>query len=180
MRRSSLRTSGLGGSRKGLGCSGRVAPGPLPAPHRATQLGPQFPQLLRSGAVPHQQHQDSITITRNNHSVLRASCLLTQLRSWVVPGRDSSSSAVSVRRVPSLHSKVKFNLAAIPPGTLVLTLRRQDQSAWRVSSNGPFRPRPRRESAHRIPYAARHPPAPRPSDITEGDVVPRPKGTKGV
>ena len=40
---------------------------------------------------------------------------LRQLRCWVVPGRDSSSSASSVRRVPALHSAVEFNLAAIPP-----------------------------------------------------------------
>ena len=33
---------------------------------------------------------------------------LTQLRCWVVPGRDSSSSASSVRRVPSLHSAVRL------------------------------------------------------------------------
>ena len=58
-------------------------------------------------------------------SAVRRVRRLTQLRCWVVPGRDSSSSASSVRRVPSLHSKVEFNLAAIPPGTLVLTLRRQ-------------------------------------------------------
>ena len=56
---------------------------------------------------------------------VRASCRLTQLLCWVVPGRDSSSSASSGRRVPSFHSKVEFNLAAIPPGTLDLPLRRQ-------------------------------------------------------
>ena len=56
---------------------------------------------------------------------MQASCRLTQLRCWVVPGRDSSSSASSGRRVPSLHSKVELNLAAIPPSTLVLPLRRQ-------------------------------------------------------
>ena len=56
---------------------------------------------------------------------MQASCRLTQLRCWVVPGRDSSSSASSGRRVPSLHSAVEFNPAAIPPGTLVLPLRRQ-------------------------------------------------------
>ena len=106
---------GRGGGRRGPGGSGRVAPGPLPAPHRAPQLGPQFPQLLRSGAVPHQRHQDSVGISRNSLSGPRASCRLTQLRCWVVPGRDSSSSASSGRRVTSLHSKVEFNLAAIPP-----------------------------------------------------------------
>ena len=47
---------------------------------------------------------------------IRAVRRLTHLRCWVVPGRDSSSSASSVRRVPSLHSAVEFNLAAIPPG----------------------------------------------------------------
>ena len=41
---------------------------------------------------------------------VRASCRLTQLRCWVVPGRDSSSSASSVRRVPSLHSSVSLRL----------------------------------------------------------------------
>ena len=105
-----LRTPGRGGGRRGPGGSGRVAPGPLPAPHRAPQLGPQFPQLLRSGAVPHQRHQDSVGISRNSLSGPRASCRLTQLRCWVVPGRDSSSSASSVRRVPSLHSAVSLRL----------------------------------------------------------------------
>ncbi|MBR5176899.1 MAG: hypothetical protein IKW89_13385 [Bacteroidales bacterium] len=37
---------------------------------------------------------------------VRASCRLRQLRCWVAPGRDSSSSAGSVRRVPSLRSSV--------------------------------------------------------------------------
>ena len=41
-----------------------------------------------------------------NVSAVRASCRLMQLRCWVVPGRDSSSSASSVRRVPSFHSSV--------------------------------------------------------------------------
>ena len=125
MRRFYLRTPGRGGGRRGPGGSGRDRPGPLPAPHRTPLLGPQFPQLLRSGAVPHQRHQASAGITRNNLSAPRASCRLTQLRCWVVPGRGSSSSASSGRRVPSLHSKVEFNLAAIPPGTLDLALRRQ-------------------------------------------------------
>jgi len=38
------------GGRKGAGCSGRLAPGPLPAPHRAAQLGPNFPNC--SAPVP--------------------------------------------------------------------------------------------------------------------------------
>ena len=39
---------------------------------------------------------------------MRAVLRLTHLRCWVVPGRDSSSSASSVRRVPSLHSAVRL------------------------------------------------------------------------
>ena len=35
---------------------------------------------------------------------------LRSIRCWVVPGRDSSSSASSVRRVPSLHSAVSLRL----------------------------------------------------------------------
>ena len=35
---------------------------------------------------------------------------LRSVRCWVVPGRDSSSSAGSVRRVPSLHSAVSLRL----------------------------------------------------------------------
>ena len=41
---------------------------------------------------------------------MRAVRRLTHLRCWVVPGRDSSSSAGSVRRVPSLHSAVSLRL----------------------------------------------------------------------
>lgn len=229
-----------GGGRRGPGGSGQVAPGPLPAPHRATQLGPQFPQLLRSGAVPHQRHQDSAGISRDSLRGPRASCRLTQLRCWVVPGRDSSSSASSGRRVPSLHSAVEFNLAAIPPGTLDLPLRRQatkslpgvqdtavpavgascthrcqefrgfpvstpsaggnrqcqalrPRASYLQSSSGPFRPRPRRESAHpqrrslplfqgalRLPSTAlQSPPTPTLPDTLRGhaplaSLVPRP------
>ena len=39
---------------------------------------------------------------------MRAVLRLTQLRCWVVPGRDSSSSAGSGRRVPPLHSAVRL------------------------------------------------------------------------
>ena len=41
-------------------------------------------------------------------SAVRAVLRLTHLRCWVVPGRDSSSSASSGRRVPSLHSAVRL------------------------------------------------------------------------
>ena len=51
-------------------------------------------------------------------SAMRAVRRLTQLRCWVVPGRDSSSSAGSVRRVPSLHSAVR--LRRVYPSLLFL------------------------------------------------------------
>ena len=114
-----------GGGRRGPGGSGRLAPGPLPAPHRAPQLGPQFPQLLRSGAVPHQRHQDSAGISRNSLRSTRTSCRLTQLCCWVVPGLDSSSSAGSVRRVPFLHSAVSLRLVL----TCLLFLKEQQAAA---------------------------------------------------
>ena len=40
---------------------------------------------------------------------------LRSVRCWVVPGRDSSSSAGSVRRVPSLHSSVSLRLGYTRP-----------------------------------------------------------------
>ena len=46
---------------------------------------------------------------------MRAVRHLTHLRCWVVPGRDSSSSAGSVRRVPSLHSAVSLRLGHTRP-----------------------------------------------------------------
>ena len=42
--------------------------------------------------------------------VLKRPAALRSVRCWVVPGRDSSSSAGSVRRVPSLHSAVSLRL----------------------------------------------------------------------
>ena len=48
-------------------------------------------------------------------SGMRAVRHLTHLRCWVVPGRDSSSSAGSVRRVPSLHSAVRLRLVITWP-----------------------------------------------------------------
>ena len=197
-----LRTPGRGGGRRGPGGSGRVAPGPLPAPRRAEELGPQFPQFLYLGAVTHSHSASRPASPAFGVQAVRASCRLTQLRCWVVPGRDSSSSASSVRRVPSLHGKPSacLYLAAIPPhlrrgkprrkcsgrpgGSPMGCWRRQcrNKSATdcagapasavlasyfyskvsassrrpsypaptsvRRSQGGPFRPRPRRESAH--------------------------------
>ena len=101
-------TPGRGGGRKGPGGSGRVAPGPLPAPRRAEELGPQFPQFLYLGAVTHSHSASRPASPAFGVQAVRASCRLTQLRCWVVPCRDSSSSASSGRRVPSLHSKVRL------------------------------------------------------------------------
>ena len=88
-----LSPPGRGGGRKGSGCSGRLAPGPLPAPRRAEESGPQFPQFLYHGAATH-----SVCATRPASPAfsvreVRASCRLTQLRCWVAPSPEVSSPA---------------------------------------------------------------------------------------
>ena len=60
-------------------------------------MQPRIPSLLCGGKKP-----------AGSLSAVRAVLRLTHLRCWVVPGRDSSSSAGSVRRVPSLHSAVRL------------------------------------------------------------------------
>ena len=113
MRRPSLRTPGRGGGRKGTGGSGRSVTGPLPAPHRAEELGPRTPQFLYSGASPHQRHQYATGISRINQEAVPGSCRLMPF------GRVAASVTPCGRRgrpqrVKSLRSKVEFNLVAIP------------------------------------------------------------------
>ena len=115
MRGPSLRTPGRGGGRRGTGGSGRSVTGPLPAPHRAEESGPQFPQFLCTGAAPNQRHQSSTAISRINQVSVRASCRLTQLRCWVAPSVTPCGRASRPQRVKSLRSKVELNLVAIPP-----------------------------------------------------------------
>ena len=63
----------------------------------------------------------TLTSRFEGHLSLSASVLcehpaaLRSVRCWVVPGRDSSSSAGSVRRVPSLHSAVSLRLVYTRP-----------------------------------------------------------------
>ena len=110
-----LSPPGRGGGRKGAGCSGRLAPGPLPAPRRAEESGPQFPQFLYHGAATHSRNASRPASPAFSDSAVRASCRLRQLRCWVAPGRDSSSSAGSVRRVPSFRSSVRLRLGYTRP-----------------------------------------------------------------
>ena len=93
MRGSSLRTPGRGGGRKGTGGSGRSVTGPLPAPHRAEELGPRAPQFLYSGASPHQQHQYATGISRINLGAVRRSCRLNRF----ARGRPGTKGRVSER-----------------------------------------------------------------------------------
>ena len=114
MRGFSLRTPGRGGGRRGPGCSGRSVTGPLPAPRRAEESGPQFPQFLYHGAAPHQWHQYATGISRINQEAVPGSCRLMPF------GRVAASVTPCGRRgrpqrVKSLRSKVEFNLVAIPP-----------------------------------------------------------------
>ena len=89
----SLRTPGRGGGRRGPGCSGRVAPGPLPAPRRAEESGPQFPQFLYHGAATHSHSASRLASPAFSVCGLRASCRLTQLRCWVAPSPEVSCPA---------------------------------------------------------------------------------------
>ena len=101
-----------GGGRKGTGGSGRLAPGPLPAPHRAEELGPQF---LYLGANPHQRHQVSTDIFRHNLSAPRASCRLIQHSCGSARHQRSAVQTSWPAHLWHRSSKVEFNLAAIPP-----------------------------------------------------------------
>ena len=114
---------GRGGGRRGPGGSGRLAPGPLPAPHRAEELGPQFPQFLYLGATPHQPHHSSADISRNNLSALRASCRLMQHSCGSAQSRTPPVLTSSPGSVRVCSSKVEYNLAAIPSGLASFRLR---------------------------------------------------------
>lgn len=59
----------------------------------------------RRPSVPCDRHHSTPTLVVCEHPAT-----LRSIRCWVVPGRDSSSSASSVRRVPSLHSAVSLRL----------------------------------------------------------------------
>ena len=90
-----------------------------------------------------------------SHSAVQGVRRLTQLRCWVVPGRDSSSSASSGRRVTSLHSSVRlrrghtwppflqalrhFSLRAVLADAVVRTQLKRHK-AFRASRTRPSRP----------------------------------------
>ena len=59
----------------------------------------------RRPSVPCDRHHSTSALVVCEHPAA-----LRSIRCWVVPGRDSSSSASSVRRVPSLHSAVSLRL----------------------------------------------------------------------
>ena len=123
---------GRGGGRKGPGCSGRLAPGPLPAPRRAEESGPQFPQFLYLGAATHSRSASRPASPAFSVRELRASCRLTQLRCWVAPSPEvscpasepahflRSRSSVRLRRGYTwplfLHTSAGVNPAGSVPG----------------------------------------------------------------
>ena len=133
MRASCLETPGRVGGRKGSGCSGRLAPAPLPAPHRAEESGPQFPQFLYLGATTHSRSASRPASPAFSIRELRASCRLTQLRCWVAPSPEVSSpasgpahflrsrSSVRLRRGHTrplfLHTSAGVNPARSVPGS---------------------------------------------------------------
>lgn len=141
-----------------------VSPAPLPqsSPPQAPEATASAPFFERKGSrYSWAQSAAPRTVSAMRRSSLafsvrasRASCRLTQLRCWVVPGRDSSSSASSVRRVPSLHSTVSLRLdytrplflqALCPccfargPRFAAVRARQQSHKAFRAAGKQPFR-----------------------------------------
>ena len=83
------------------------APRALQTTASATQHVSEDRRYARAGsAATNSRCATRTTSPAFSVSAVRASCRLRQLRCWVAPGRDSSSSAGSVRRVPSLRSSV--------------------------------------------------------------------------
>ena len=141
---------GRGGGRKGPGGSGRSVTGPLPAPHRAPQLGPRTPQLFRSGAAPLQRHQVSTDISRNSLSGSRASCRLMQHSCGSARYLQSCVRRSLPHHFRHRSSKVEYNLAAIPPH-----LRREESR--RKCSGRPGHGRPGRWRRECQPYSPKGP-----------------------
>ena len=181
MRGSSLRTPGRGGGRKGTGDSGRSVTGPLPAPRRAEELGPQFPQFLYHGATTHSVSASRPASPAFSVRGVRASCRLTQLRCWVAPSPEVSSpasgpahflrsrSSVRLRRSHTrplfLHTSAGENPARSVPGSREAAV--PAAGADSVSHHGSVRqhtPPPRtRAASHRLRrrVGARQHPLPR-------------------
>ena len=111
----SLRTLGRGGGRKGPGCSGRLAPGPLPAPRRAEESGPQFPQFLYLGATTHSHSASRPASPAFSVRVVRASCRLRQLRCWVALSPEVSSPASGPAHFLRSRSSVSLRLGYTRP-----------------------------------------------------------------
>ena len=110
-----LRPPGRGGGRRGPGCSGRVAPGPLPAPRRAEESGPQFPQFLYLGATTHSRSAFRPASPAFSDRELRASCRLTQLRCWVAPSPEVSCPASEPAHFLRSRSSVSLRLGHTRP-----------------------------------------------------------------
>ena len=105
-----LSPPGRGGGRKGPGCSGRLAPGPLPAPRRAEESGPQFPQFLYLGATTHSRSASRPASPAFSVRAVRASCRLRQLRCWVAPSPEVSSPASGPAHFLRFRSSVSLRL----------------------------------------------------------------------
>jgi|GEM_PF-6788519 len=137
---------GRGGGRKGTGGSGRLAPGPLPAPRRAEESGPQFPQFLYRGAATH-----SVCASRPSSPALRASASASilppyaaKLRVGPVPKVGSPGKLASPPLAPFLQGKPTacLYLAAIPPGLSAAPLARGPRDCLRFRyGNTPVRAR---------------------------------------
>ena len=105
LRVSCIRTPGRGGGRRAAPVRGHPGPGPS----GGCALG-QGQVQARTPASRFEGHLSlSASVLCEHPAALRS------IRCWVVPCRDSSSSAGSVRRVPSLHSSVSLRLVYTRP-----------------------------------------------------------------
>ena len=89
-----------GGGRRGPGGSGRDRPGPLPALHRAEELGSQF---LCLGATPLGRHQDY-----RRHLPQQPQCRASILPPYAAQLRVGPSSKASSRAEPASSPLTPF------------------------------------------------------------------------
>lgn len=108
-----------------------------------------------------------------NVSAVRGACRLTQLRCWVVPGRDSSSSAGSVRRVPAQAPEAVCprtpSVSSAAPGSLKSPFRGAPEPAAPTPSRPPPGPRSTSFRAlwHWQTHSRRTRPPPQPSRLRD-------------
>ncbi len=150
---------------KGLAAVAGFAPGPLPAPRRAEESGPQFPQFLYLGAATHSRSASRPASPAFSVRGLRASCRLTQLRCWVAPSPEVSSPASGPAHFLRSRSSVQLRCgharplflhtsAGVNPARSVAGVREAARWAAGAASVRRSQPHPAPEGLCKAAYAA--------------------------